>query len=67
MTLATLTFADLGDLGLLALALAGWLGRERLARRRPRQKNVRPSSLRPSSGKPIQLANRSTPRRHDDP
>ena len=47
MTLATLTFADLGDLGLLALALAGWLGRERLARRRPRQRPPRPSPEKP--------------------
>jgi hypothetical protein len=38
-----MTLADLGDVALLALALAGWLGREGLARRRrPSRANARP-------------------------
>ena len=43
-----MTLADFGDLGLLALALAGWLGREGISRwRRPAQGRKRTARAQP--------------------
>ena len=59
-----MTLADFGDLGLLALALAGWLGREGISRwRRPARGRLGAASS-PRAPNPFTPANR---RRHDDP